>query len=93
MTWVRLLLVQTTVSRADAPAALLMGLLFLSFAVFTIAHPERVRTAMDNFANSWKQESWHPYRMPLSALRFVVGTVGISAALFFYIAYVGSLAS
>jgi hypothetical protein len=82
--------VQNTVSRADAPAALVMGLLFLSFALFTMVFPERVRTTMDNFANSWKQGSWHPYRMPLTFLRLVVGTFGIgSAALFFYIAYVG----
>ena len=77
-------------SHADAPAALVMGLLFLTFAVLTIARPEWVRTAMDDFANSWKQGSWHPYRMPLPVLRLVIGTVGIgSAALFFYIAYVG----
>jgi len=82
--------VQNTVSPGDAPAALVMGLLFLSFALFTIVSPEKVRTAMDNVANSWKQGSWHPYRMPLPLLRLVVGTVGIGgAALFFYISYVG----
>jgi len=67
-----------------------MAVLFLSFGVFTILRPERVRTAMDNVANSWKQESWHPYRMPIPVLRLVVGGVGIGfAALFLYIAYVG----
>jgi len=67
-----------------------MAVLFLSFGVFTILRPERVRTAMDNVANSWKQESWHPYRMPIPVLRFVVGVAGIGgAALFLYIAYVG----
>jgi hypothetical protein len=44
---------------------------------------------MDNFANAWSQDSWHPYRMPLSILRLVVGGSGIGgAALFVYIAYV-----
>ena len=81
-------------SRVDAPAALVIGVLFLSFALFTIVSPEKVRMAMDKVANSWKQEGWHPYRMPLPLLRLVVGTVGFgSAALFFYIAYVGFTAN
>ena len=77
-------------SRGDAPAALVMAALFLSFGVFAILRPEKLRAAMDNFANSWKQDSWHPYRMPIPVLRFVVGGAGIGgAALFLYIAYVG----
>jgi len=80
----------TIPSRGDAPAALAMAALFLSFGLFAIFRPEKLRAAMDNFANSWKQQSWHPYRMPTPVLRFVVGGAGIGgAALFLYIAYVG----
>jgi hypothetical protein len=79
----------TLPSRADAPAALLMALLFLTFGVFALLRPDKVRNAMDDFANAWKQGSWHPYRMPLPVLRLVVGGTGIGgAALFVYIAYV-----
>jgi hypothetical protein len=80
----------TIPSRSDAPAALVMAALFLTFGLFAILRPRKLRTAMDNFANSWKQGSWHPYRMPTPVLRFVVGGAGIGgAALFLYIAYVG----
>ena len=80
----------TIPSRSDAPAALVMAALFLSFGLFAILRPEKLRAAMDNFANSWKQGSWHPYRMPAPVLRFVVGGAGIGGpALFLYIAYVG----
>jgi hypothetical protein len=77
-------------SRSDAPAALVMAALFFSFGVFAILRPEKLRTAMDNFANSWKQGSWHPHRMRIPVLRFVVGGAGVGGgALFLYIAYVG----
>ena len=80
---------ETLPSRADAPAALVMAVLFLTFGVFALLQPDKVRNAMDNFANAWKQDSWHPYRMPLPVLRLVVGGTGIGvAALFGYIAYV-----
>jgi hypothetical protein len=76
-------------SRADAPAALLMAVLFLTFGLFAVVRPEKVRSAMDSFAGAWKEGSWHPYRMPLPVLRLVVGGAGIGgAALFAYIAYV-----
>ena len=79
----------TLPSRGDAPAALLMAVFFFSFGLFAILRPDKLRGAMDNFANVWKQGSWHPYRMPLPVLRFVVGGIGIGgAALFGYIAYV-----
>jgi len=66
-----------------------MAVVFLTFGVFTILRPAVVRAAMDNFADSWKKGGWHPYRMPLPALRLIVGSVGIAgAALFSYIAYV-----
>jgi hypothetical protein len=75
-------------SRTDAPAALLLAAFFLSFGVFAILRPDKLRTAMDNFAETWKEDSWHPYRMPLPILRITVGGVGIAgAALFVYIAY------
>ena len=80
----------TIASRNDAPAALVMAALFLSFGLFATLRPEKLRAAMDNFANSWKQGSWQPYRMPAPVLRFVVGAAELgSAALFLYIAYVG----
>jgi len=81
---------QTTVpARSDAPAALLTAAFFLSFGLFAILRPDKLRTAMDTFANSWKSDGWHPYRMPLPVVRVVVGTVGIAGAvLFSYIACV-----
>ena len=79
----------TVPSRADGPAALVMAVLFLCFGLFAIMRPERLRTAMGNFANSWKRANWHAYRMPLPVLRLVAGAVGIGgAALFLYIGYV-----
>jgi hypothetical protein len=67
-----------------------MGALFFTFAMFALLRPDKVRNAMDNLANAWKQDSWHPYQMPLPVLRLVVGGVGIGlAALFVYIAHVG----
>ncbi len=65
-----------------------MAALFLSFGVFAILRPDKLRTAMDSFADTWKRGSWHPYRMPLPILRITAGGVGITvAALFVYIAY------
>ena len=77
-------------TRADAPAALLMALFFLAFGLFGFLRPHKLRTAMDNFADAWKEGSWHPYKLPISVLRYLVGGVGIAgASLFLYIAYVG----
>ncbi len=74
---------------SDAPAALVMAGLFLTFGLFAILYPEKLRAAMDNLAAS-KPRSWHPYQMPLPVLRLVVGGVGIGgAALFIYIAWLG----
>ena len=75
--------------RGDAPAALLMASFFLAFGLFAFLRPDKLRMAMDRFADGWKQGSWHPYKMPLQVLRYGVGSVGIAgSALFFYIAYV-----
>lgn len=75
--------------RADAPAALLMAALFLTFGVFAILRPDKVRSTMDSFAGAWKEGTWHPYRMPLPLLRLIVGGISIGgAALFVYIAYI-----
>lgn len=64
-----------------------MAVMFLSFGIFAIVRPETLRTAMDNLANAWKQDGWHPYKMSTPAIRVVVGCVGIlGAALFVYIA-------
>ena len=83
-------MVGTLPNRADAPGALLIAALFFTFAMFALLRPDKFRNAMDNLANAWKQDSWHPYQMPLPVLRLVVGGVGIGlAALFVYIAYVG----
>ena len=74
-------------SHSDAPALFVMALLFLSFGSFAIMRPEALRTAMDNFANAWKQGGWHPYKMSTPAIRVIVGGVGIlGATLFVYIA-------
>ena len=65
-----------------------MAFLFFTVGLFAILRPNKLRNAMDNFANAWKQDSWHPYQMPLPILRLVVGGAGIGgAALFVYIAY------
>jgi hypothetical protein len=56
-------------SHSDAPTLLLMAVMFLSFGLFAIMRPEALRTAMDNFPNAWKQDGWHPYKMPIPALR------------------------
>ena len=66
-----------------------MAALFLTFGVFAILRPEKVRSAMDSFAGAWKEGSWHLYRMPIPILRLIVGGIGIGgAALFVYIAYI-----
>jgi hypothetical protein len=74
-------------SRSDAPALFVMAAMFLSFGLFAIVRPDALRTAMDSFANAWKQGGWHPYKMSTPAIRVVVGGVGIlGATLFVYIA-------
>ncbi len=66
-----------------------MAAFFLTFGIFAILRPDKLRTTMDNFANTWKRGSWHPYRMSLPLLRVTVGAVGIlGAAVFVYIAFV-----
>ena len=76
-------------NRGDAPAALLMAAFLLSFGLFAILRPDKLRIAMDNFANVWKRSSWHLYRMALPVLRPVAGGAGIGGAvLFAYIACV-----
>jgi hypothetical protein len=73
---------------SDAPAALVMGAGFFGFGLTMILRPSSVRANFDRFADSWKQGSWHPYRMPDWGLR-LAGVIGIAVAtLFFYIAYV-----
>ena len=73
-----------------APATLVMPVRFLSLGLFAILRPEKLIAAIDNLANAWRQGSWHLYRMPISVLRLVIGSVGIDVAgLFMYIAYVG----
>ena len=79
----------TLPDRADVPGVLLIAALFLAFGMFAVFRPEKLRDVMDDFANAWKQDSWHPYQMPLPVLRLVVGSIGIGvAALFVYIAHV-----
>ena len=75
-------------NRSDVPVLFAMAAFFLSFGLFAILRPHALRNAMDNFANGWKQESWHPYKLSLPVLRVVVGGTGIGgAALFVYLAY------
>jgi hypothetical protein len=74
-------------SPSDAPAALVMGAGFLAFGLTMVLRPGYVRANLDRFADSWKQGSWHPYKMPDWGLR-LAGMIGIAGAtLFFYIAY------
>jgi uncharacterized protein YjeT (DUF2065 family) len=77
---------QTLTSKA-APAAIIMGLGFLAFGLIMILQPEKVKANFDRLADSWKQGSWHPYRMPFCALRMTGALVVAIGALFLYIAY------
>ena len=79
----------TFVARSDAPAALVMGLGFFAFGLTVILRPGNVRANFDKFANSWKEGSWHPYKMPSWGLRLAGGIMMGVATLFFYIAYAG----
>jgi len=63
----------TRPSRADAPAALVMAALFLTFGVFAIWRPDKLRSAMDSFAGGRKEGSWHSYRMPLRSCDWLSG--------------------
>lgn len=79
----------TVLQRGDAPIAVLMASFFLAFGLFGLLRPTKLRAAMDAFADSWKENSWHPYKVPIPVLRYLVGCVGLAgASLFFYIAYV-----
>ena len=72
----------------NAPAALVIGAGFLAFGLIMILRPANVRASFDRFGGSWKPNSWHPYRMPLWALRMAGALVIAVGSLFFYIAYV-----
>jgi hypothetical protein len=72
----------------DAPAALVMGIGMLGFGLTMILRPGNVRASFDRFADSWKPDSWHPYKMPFWALRLAGVIVSTIASLFFYMAYV-----
>ena len=75
-------------NRSDVPALFAMAAFFFGFGLFAIWRPAARRNAMDKFANTWKQGSWHPYKIPLLLLRVVAGGTGIvGAALFVYIAF------
>jgi hypothetical protein len=77
-------------SRADASAALIAAMLFLSLGLFAIFEPDRLRIVMDNVVNALNRGTWHPYRMPIPVLRIVVGGIGIGTGiLFIYVAYLG----
>ena len=81
-------MLQTVPTRADAPSSLLMAAAYLALGLLAIAKPEILRKAGDKIANFWKKDSWHPFKMPLAVLRWIVGTVGIvGSAFFFFIAY------
>ena len=75
------------VRTSDAPAALIMGAGFLAFGLTMILRPDLVRSNLDRFADSWKQGSWHPYKMPSWGLRIAGVMVAAVAMLFFYIAF------
>lgn len=74
--------------RSDVPTLFVMAALFLAFGLFGILKPDALRVAMDNVANSWKEGSWHPYKMTRPVLRIVVGAAGIlCSSLFIYLGY------
>jgi hypothetical protein len=76
-------------TRSDVPNLFLMAAIYLALGLFAILKPDALRAVMDNVANSWKERSWHPYKMPRPVLRIVVGGIGIGvSALFAYFAYV-----
>jgi hypothetical protein len=77
------------VTRSDVPAAVVMGLGFLAFGLIMILRPADVRANFDRFADSWKENSWHPCKMPFWGLRAFGLAIGILAVLFFYVAYLG----
>ena len=81
--------IMTLVARSDAPAALVMGLGIFAFGLTMVLRPANVRANLDRFANSWKEDSWHPYKMSFWALRLAGVVMMGSATLFFYIAYAG----
>ena len=64
-----------------------MGAGFLAFGLTMILRPSDVRGSLDRFADSWKQGSWHPYKMPDWGLRLAGLIVIAGATLFFYIAF------
>jgi hypothetical protein len=78
----------TNISSNDAPALLVMGAGFLAFGLTMILRPGYVRANFDRFADSWRQDSWHPYKMPFWGLRLAGVAILTVASLFFYIAYV-----
>jgi hypothetical protein len=68
-----------------------MAALYLALGLLAIARPEILRKIGDKIADFWKKDSWHPLKMPPAVLRWLVGTVGIAGAVFFfYLAYLGS---
>jgi hypothetical protein len=79
----------TLVARSEAPAALVMGVGFLAFGLTMVLRPANVRASFDRFANSWKEDSWHPYKMPFWGLRLAGMVMMGAATIFFYIAYSG----
>ena len=52
-------------NRSDVPALFAMAA-FFSFGLFAILRTAALRNAMDKFANTWRQGSWHPYKIPCS---------------------------
>ena len=79
----------TLVTRTDSPTALVMGLGFLAFGLMMVLRPANVRANFDRFANSWKEDSWQPYKMPFWGLRLAGAVMMGVATLFFYVAYAG----
>ena len=65
-----------------------MGAGMLGFGLTVILRPGSVRASFDRFADSWKPDSWHPYKMLFWALRLASVIVSTIASLFFYISYV-----
>jgi hypothetical protein len=77
----------TNVDSSDTPGLLFMGTAFFAFGLTMILRPGYVRTSFDRLHNSWKQDSWHPYKMPSWGLRFAGVVIITMATILFYAAY------
>jgi hypothetical protein len=77
----------TNMNSSDTPGLLFMGAAFFAFGLTMIVRPGYVRTSFDRLHNSWKQDSWHPYKLPFWGLRSAGVVIVTIATILFYAAY------